>query len=239
MESSIPLPHMGKLTINQTKAMFKALKKKKYTHLNCNSFSLMKQLFISCFIIFGLTMGKAQTPAKADSVTEKDWYGFFNATENPFPVTRMNLVCNPDTLKTCNLNSIPEYNALIDDTTEIFKDTAVFSKADKAYIKRQMRRIMHYRWVDGEIAGMKVVNGDRVKRMLDSLGPDDGWKAIYTTFKQGYNKFSVPLFSLNKKRCIVYRGYDCGSVYGLGNTNVFENRDGKWIIIKSCSPWVH
>lgn len=191
-----------------------------------------------CFLVLGSLFATAQG-GKKDTVTDKDFYDFFNNTENPFPVTRMSTVCNPDTEKICNLNDIPEYNALIDDTTEIFKDSTMFTKADKAFIRRQMKKNRKFRWKDGEMKMMKVINGDKVKRLLDSLGPDDGWRVYYSIYKLGFNKFSVPLFSINKLRCIVYRGYDCGSVYGLGNTNVFENRDGKWIIIKSCSPWIH
>jgi hypothetical protein len=189
-------------------------------------------LFFSCLFV------NAQQN-KTDTVTDKDYYDFFNSTENPFPVTRMSTACNPDTFKICNLNDIPEYNTLIDDTTEILKDSTMFTKADRAFIRRQMIHNRAYRWKDGEMKMMKVINGSKVKRLLDSLGPDDGWKAYYSIYKLGYNRFSVPLFSCDKLRCIVYRGYDCGSVYGLGNTNAFENRAGKWIIIKSCSPWVH
>jgi hypothetical protein len=191
-------------------------------------------LILIALISFGFSF--AQSP---DTVTEKDYYDFFNSTENPFPVTHMGLGCQPDTnIKTCDLNSYPEFNALHDDTTELFQDT-LFTAADKAYIHRQMLRNLKFRWKQGEIKSVTVIDGDRVKHIFDSAGSDNAWQAYYKTFKIGYDQFSVPLFSCNKKRCIVYRGYECSAVYGLGNTNVFERRGDKWVIIKSCSPWIH
>jgi len=134
---------------------------------------------------------------------------------------------------------MPEYNALRDDTTEIFMDTSLFSKADRAYIREQMIRERKFRWKEGEVKNMNVIDGEKVKHLFDSLGVEDAWKAYYPMFKMGYNKFSVPFFSCNKQKCIVYRGYECGMSYGLGNTNAFEKRDGKWVLVKSCAPWVH
>lgn len=174
-----------------------------------------------------------------DTVTEADFYDFYNTTQNPFPVAHMGLGCSPDsTIKIGNLISLPEFHALDDDTTEIFMDS-LFTSADKAFIKRQMQRNRQFRWKDGEIKGINVIDGNAVRHLFDSLGADGAWDAYYKKYKVGYNQFSVPLFSCNKKRCIVYRGYQCSAVYGLGNTNVFEKRGDKWVIIKSCSPWIH
>ena len=206
----------------------------------------VKQLTKACgmlatvFSICIIQTAVAQQSGKTEPViTDQDIYGFFNATENPFPVTRMGKACNPDSGKVGNLYSLAEYLSLIDDTTEIFKDTTMFTKADRAFIHKQMQKNKGFEWKNGEINGVNVIDGNKVQKLFDSLGPEEGWNEYYIEYKVGFNKFSVPLFSLDKKRCIVYRGYSCGSVYGLDNTNVFENRDGRWIIIKSCSPWVH
>lgn len=176
---------------------------------------------------------------KIDSVSDLDYYDFFNTTENPYPVSSMIGQCNRDSLKTCNLLSTPEYGILREDTTEIFEDT-IFSKADRAYIRLQCIQLQkrHFQWKNGLLKGIIVIDGNRVRRVFDSAGADSGWTAYYRIFRQGYNKFSVPLFSLDKTKCIVYRGFECGHT-GIGNTNAFIKRAGKWYIAKSCGPWVH
>lgn len=189
--------------------------------------------------VFAVRNAYAQQKTADTVITDNDIYGFFNATENPFPVVRMGKACNPDSAKEGNLYSQAEYNSLLDDTTEIFKDTTLFTHADRAFINRQMKRNKNFVWKDGEIKGVKVIDAHKIQHLFDSLPPEDAWNTYYSIYQVGFNKFSVPLFSLNKKLCIVYRGYSCGAVYALGNTNVFENRNGRWIIIKSCSPWVH
>jgi len=195
---------------------------------------------ILVLIVFHVTFFSVTAQiGRPDTVTAADIYGFLNATRNPFNTIRMGKLCNPDSVKISNLFSYPEYNSLREDTTEIFKDTALFSKADKAFIKRQMARNKHFVWKDGEIKGVHVINGSKVLYLFDSLTPKKAWNAYYSIYKVGYNKFSVPLFSLDKKRCIVYRSYSCSQVYSLGNTNVYEYTNNRWIIVKSCSPWIH
>lgn len=171
-------------------------------------------------------------------VTDSDYYAFYNSNANPYPVTTMSKACNPDSLPICNLTSLPEYNVLRDDTTEIFMDT-LFTKDDRAYIKEQMIRERKFRWKDGELKNIKVIDGDKLRAFFDSLGVEEGWKAYFPIYKMGYNKYSVPFFSCNKQRCIIFRGYECGMSYGLGNTNVYEKRNGKWVLVKSCAPWIH
>ncbi len=176
---------------------------------------------------------------RIDSVTDRDYYDFFNSTENPYPVSSMIGQCNPDSLKTCNLLSTPEYGVLQEDTSEIFKDT-IFSKADRAYMYSQCVKLKqrHFEWKNGLLKGIIVINGDRVRKVFDSAGADSGWTVYYRIFRQGYNKFSVPLFSVDKTKCIVYRGFECGHT-GIGNTNAFIKKGNKWMIAKSCGPWVH
>ena len=195
---------------------------------------------VLCLLLFSysVSFSQANKQVKELPVTDSDYYAFFNSTINPFPVITMGIACNPDSEKVCNLNSLPEYHSLLDDTTEIFKDT-LFTMADRLYIKKQMARIKNFRWKDGEMKNMKVIDGDKVKQLFDSLGLEEGWKAYNRIYGLAYNRFSVPVFSCDKLKCIVFRGYECTPVYGLGNTNAFEYKNGKWSIIKSCSPWIH
>ena len=72
-------------------------------------------------------------------------------------------------------------------------------------------------------------------RILDSLGTDSGWHVYYSIYKIGFNKFSVPLYSLDKTRCIIFRSFECGGNFGLGNTNVFVKRGDKWVLAKSIA----
>ena len=99
--------------------------------------------------------------SKHDTITEQDYYDFFNNTVNPFPVTTMGGPCNPDTLKVCNVLNLPEMGVLRDDTTEIFRDT-LFTMEDRVYIKRQMQWVKKILWKDGKINGVKVMPGNRL-----------------------------------------------------------------------------
>jgi hypothetical protein len=177
--------------------------------------------------------------AKPSPITDQDFYDFFNTSDNPYPVSAMIGQCNPDSLKTCNLISTPEYGVLQEDTTQIFQDT-LFSIADRAYIRQQCINLRNrqFQWKNGMLKGIKVIDGARVRQVFDSAGADSGWTAYYHIFRQGYNKFSVPLFSLDKTKCIVYRGFECGHT-GIGNTNAFVKKNTKWVLALSCGPWVH
>ncbi len=195
-----------------------------------------KALLVLSFFIFNISFSFAQS--KHDTITEQDFYDFFNSTVNPFPVTTMGGPCNPDSVRICNLISTPEVGVLRDDTSEIFKDS-VFSLADRAYIHKQAVRTKNYRWKQGMIHGVNVIDGADVQHIMDSAGTEVGWPVYFKKYKLGYNRFSVPLYSLDKTKCIVYRAYSCSDNFGLGNTNVFIKKGDKWVLLKSCAPWVH
>jgi hypothetical protein len=214
------------------KTEFRIQNEKGIVHFSLSVVLLIFNFQLSTFNSFSQAL-------KIDSVSEQDYYNFFNSTENPYPVAGMIGQCNPDSLKTSNLLNTPEYGVLREDTSEIFMDT-IFTKADRAYIWFQCNQLKkrHFLWKDGLMKGVKVIDGSRVRHVMDSAGADSAWKAYYKIFREGYNKFSVPLFSVDKTKCIVYRGFECGHT-GIGNTNAFVRKGNKWVIAKSCGPWVH
>jgi hypothetical protein len=199
---------------------------------------LVSLICLQCSIGLAQKAEKKAEPARHDTVTEQDYYDFYNASVNPFPVITMGGPCNPDSAKICNLLSLPEMGVLRDDTVEIFKDT-LFTAADRAFIAKQTKWCKKFEWKQGKLNNENVIDGKPVMKILDSLGTDSGWHVYYRIYKLGFNKFSVPLFSVDKQRCIVFRSFECGSNFGLGNTNVFIKKNDKWVLAKSIAPWVH
>lgn len=89
----------------------------------------------------------------------------------------------------------------------------------------------HVTWKSNQILGSKVISSKRIAKLFKNE-PDKGWVKFNKRYKDGFATFSVPLFSLDKNTCIVYKAGRCGSLCGHGGTSLYKKIKGKWTFVK-------
>jgi hypothetical protein len=160
------------------------------------------------------------------NISSKDYYNFFNS-----------LVAR-DSVMHFNLESKPDFSYILKDTTLFFIDSTLFSPADIEFIKYQIQAAQHFKWKSNKIFGSKVISSKKIKRIFKN-GVDEGWAKFNRRYKKGFATFSVPLFTLDRNTCIVYRAGHCGSLCGHGGTSVYKKINGKWTFVQSIGMiWI-
>jgi len=70
-------------------------------------------------------------------------------------------------------------------------------------------------------------------------GVDEGWVEFNKMYGSGLSTFSVPLFTVDKNTCIVYKAGHCGGSCGHGGTSVYKKINGKWTFVQSIGMiWI-
>lgn len=165
-----------------------------------------------------------QNPDK--NISKKDYYDFFNS------------FINPDSVHEFNLESRPGYKHIINDTLFIFKDTSLFSSADIEFIKFQIPAGMSFKWTANNIVGSNIISSKKISRYFKN-DVDAGWTKFNNKYKNGFTTYSIALFSLDKKTCVVYTARHCGGLCGFGGLSVYKKVNGKWIMLKGIGMvWV-
>jgi hypothetical protein len=173
-------------------------------------------LFSILFVLYGRPIC-AQT--NQYSVFQREYYTFFNS------------FIYADSVKMFNLSDTPDFSYIFEDTTAIFDDTAIFTKQDIHFIKLQIAKDVKLNWRHNKIIGANIISGKRISSMFGN-NIDIGWAIFNKQYRGWFATFSVPLFSLNRNICIVYKAWHCGGLCGNGNTTVYKKVNGKWILLK-------
>lgn len=168
--------------------------------------------------IYGQTFSK--------DISVKEYYDFFNS------------FVNTDSVQQFNLESDPDFSNILKDTAEIFSDTTLFSPADIDFLKYQLKHRQIFKWQSDKIAGARIISSKKIKKFFKH-GIDKGWIAFNKKYKNGFATFSIPLFTVDKNICIVYKSGRCGGLCGHGGTNVYKKVNGKWTFIQSIgNVWI-
>lgn len=175
------------------------------------------KLFIVFLLFFFVQNIYGQEPDK--KISPKDYYDFFNS------------FINPDSIHYFNLASNPDFSQILHDSLSIYDDTSLFSFADVQFIKAQISNGQNFKWKSNKIIGSKVISSKKIARFFKN-GPDEGWAEFNKQYKNGFATFSIPLFSVDKNICIVYRASHCGSLCGSGNIRLYKKIDGKWTFVQ-------
>jgi hypothetical protein len=186
---------------------------------------LLILLLIACF--------GTSYKAMAQSITESDYYSF------------MNSISVSDSKENNIVRAETEYP--IADTNIIFhgnrfdvngKGDSLFTPADVKFIKQQLAKAKTYAWKDGKITKAKLIPA----KTFDALfrgGVGIGWDNFQKKYGiHTFYDFSVPLFSVDRSLCAIYKGTHCGGLCGGGEIDVYQNKDGKWVLIRYYSLWI-
>lgn len=159
-------------------------------------------------------------------VSIKEYYNFFNS------------FINPDSIESFNLSSKPDFEYIYEDTSDIFRDTNIFSSLDVQFIKSQILNAVGFEWENHKILASNVINAKEISKIFAD-GTYLGWSEFNKKYKNGFSTFSVPLFSVDGKLCIVYTARHCGHLCGEGSTNIYKKVRGKWVWLKAVGTrWV-
>jgi hypothetical protein len=160
------------------------------------------------------------------NISSKDYYDFFNS------------LVNSDSVHQFNLESKPDFSYILKDTASIFSDTTLLSSADVQFIKYQIIAGQHFKWKSNKILGSKVISSKKISKLFKN-DVDEGWTKFNKKYKNGFATFSVPLFTVDKHTCIVYKAGHCGGLCGHGGTSVYKKINGKWTFIQSIGMiWI-
>jgi len=156
---------------------------------------------------------------KDKNILAKEYYDFFNS------------LVNRDSIHRFNLESKPDLSYIIKDTSILFQDTTLFSSADIQFIKDQIIAAQTFKWKPGKILGAWVISSKKIASFFEDAG--GGWTEFNKKYENGFVSFSVPLFTIDKNVCIVYKAEHCGNLCGHGSTSIYRKVNGKWIFIQS------
>jgi hypothetical protein len=110
----------------------------------------------------------------------------------------------------------------VSDTTLIFEDS-IFSQIDKDFIINQL-------------LNMRQINWEPIKNcklMKKASHPYDFWDKHNDNYKKftGVAEMSVPLFSLDRSKCMILYYWYCGEMCGDGGFFYYQKIKGKWELI--------
>jgi hypothetical protein len=188
----------------------------------------MRSFYFKLFIVFlPFVYGQSSYGQISDKgISSIDYYEFFNS------------FIQVDSIHTFNLASNPDFDHILKDTSSIFNDTALLSNADIQFIKVQIKDGKVFQWKSNGILGSNVISSKTIARIFKS-GAGEGWIKFNRKYKNGFATFSVPIFSLDKNICIVYKAWHCDSLCGHGGTSIYKKINGKWTFLKSIGMiWI-
>jgi hypothetical protein len=149
----------------------------------------------------------------------------------------INLKNAQDTTKEFNLLDLAKNEGLLRDSISILNDT-IFNENDIKYIRKQIAEINRkkYKWETNKINGAKMLKYSLVKRVFSRFGK--GWKTLNKKNIKGFVTYSIPIFSVDGKVCIVATSFNCGNQCLVGGVYVYRLKNSKWIYQKSYSRWM-
>lgn len=107
-------------------------------------------------------------------------------------------------------------------------------KENKDFIFLQYDNVKTFKWRGDSLKNTLVINWQTVHKYKK-----EGWPKIeYDRFEPGYYQFGIPLFNLDRTRCIFSYSYHCGGECGHGNTSLYQWTGSKWVKIFDFGGWV-
>jgi len=182
--------------------------------------------FLFCSLVYS---------AYAQTITESDYYDVLNHIKIPDSKGKILLSSDPSLWE--------------NDTDAIFhngfsvnanKPDTIFTLADKAYIRQQVKQAITTKWDNKNITWAKVIPHSDIHNVFtDSVTKGDKWELFEKKFHESeYYDYSVPVFSVDKNTCAIYVGHHCGWLCGDGDIYIFRKKNNKWVLISTIGLWV-
>ena len=120
------------------------------------------------------------------------------------------------------------------DLRVVFKDTS-FTKQDIDFFQLQIEQYRNFKWTSKKIKRAKIVSKSRQNRLYKN---HKNWEKFHKNHGKSILGYSVPLFTCDKSKVVVYRAKYCGALCGGGQISVFEKINGKWSYRKNYGFWI-
>lgn len=109
-----------------------------------------------------------------------------------------------------------------------------FSQEDKDFILLQYDKAQTFKWSGDSLKNTLVVSDREIEEYKKT-----GWPKIkYDIPGPGFYQYALPLFTLDRTRCIFSFGYHCGGECGRGNTSLYQWTGSKWVKVFDFGGWV-
>lgn len=169
---------------------------------------LLPALILTC------TVGEVNAQSNG-KVSSKDYHEFINSMLDADSTGQFNLVRDAP------------FKPILDDTSIIFQDSVLFTREDVVFMKQQFKDVKEYHWKSGGIMSATIISDAKIRRHFRKKA-EDSWTGFKKKFGGGYSRFSIPIFSLDRNTCVIYRSVHCGSLCGHGVILVYRKIDGVW-----------
>jgi hypothetical protein len=178
--------------------------------------------------------------AKAQQVTKKDYYEFYNSIISIDSSGKDILIKEADYYNLKRLLSTDSTNieAVLDRRIWNIHTDPIFSKEDIETMKKQLLRDSNFKWSERKLK-KKVRVLDAVVLVNDiNINSDSGWSSFRRKYGIGFSTFSIPLFSKYKSICVIYQSERCGSACGSGGFSIYKKQKGKWVFYRYYEMWI-
>jgi hypothetical protein len=84
------------------------------------------------------------------------------------------------------------------------------------------------------------ITDEEVDSYFKSPQKKDGWESFYKKYPKsgGMLSFSRVGFNAKRDQALVYSANSCGWLCGAGFYNLFQKKDGKWVLALSYMAWI-
>lgn len=153
-------------------------------------------------------------------ITETDYYHFYINREEPFNKKNLLKASEPYT----GYISITDTSVFWDNVPNAAKVLLLhgFSEKDILFINQQISESAGFVWQKKKLAATKVIDSDKK-----------------LSRRNRFHALGVPLFSLDKTKCIIKEGTSCRYVYrrranycSLSEISIYSYVNNKWVRIK-------
>lgn len=85
---------------------------------------------------------------------------------------------------------------------------------------------------------IRVVSHERIKELFSHQA--SAWRAFYSAFPgaEGIDRISLPGYSGDGRRAVVYRAGSCGDLCGAGFLVLLRKHGSAWIVERSVGVWI-
>ena len=85
---------------------------------------------------------------------------------------------------------------------------------------------------------IKVVSHERIEELFSHQA--SAWRAFYSAFPgaEGIDRISLPGYSGDGRRAVVYRDGSCGDLCGTGFLLLLRKHGSAWIVERSVGVWI-
>jgi|GEM_PF-4584864 hypothetical protein len=189
----------------------------------------MKLFKVIVVFLFIPLIGCKNPSSSLRPITEEDYYNFIRSMDT-------NIHSNGLLENEADNDSTVIQNLLLDKNFQIARDS-LFSKDDIEYMKQQARTHHTIFWSQKKLPSIKMISRAKLDSVFKTDG--DGWNSFYKNCGSGYYSYSIPLFSLDKTKCIVYYSDASGFLAASGNIFIcVKGKAGNWFVFKSRMTWV-